>query len=136
MPFMPTKEAKMRYRRRGAPAIVIVIGTFYGVHWVFDRYHPSEPWAIFLALLQPLSLIVLATFIVQFLNEDRDEVQMAYRRHAVSWATAGLLAVSLCWNQLGVYKLAGAREVAPGMAIPVFVGFLIVALLALKRRYQ
>jgi len=136
MPFMPTKEAKMRYRRRGAPAIVVAIGTFFGVHSVFHRYHPSEPWAILLALLQPLSIIVLAAFIVQFLNEDRDEVQIAYRRHAVSWATAGLLALCLIWNQLGVYKLAGAREVAPGMAIPVFLGFLIVAGIVLKRRYQ
>ncbi|SFS09638.1 hypothetical protein SAMN05421771_1678 [Granulicella pectinivorans] len=134
MPFMPTKEAKIRYRTRAIPLLVVMIGLHFGVHWVFDTKHPTGALGVGLALLPPLSLVVLGGLIVQFLNADRDEVQMAYRRHAVAWATGGLLAVALVWNGLGVYGFAS--EVAPGMALPVFVGFLLVAGIALKRQYQ
>jgi hypothetical protein len=134
MPFMPTKEAKIRYRTRAIPALVAMLGLQFGVKWLFEHRHFQKPVAVVLALLPPLSIVVLGVLIVQFLNADRDEVQMAYRRHAVAWATAGLLAVALVWNGLGAYDLA--PDVAPGMAVPVFAGFLIVALLALKRRYQ
>lgn len=134
MPFMPSKAAKIRYRRLAIPALVVMIGLHVLVPWVFDTKHPVGALAVVLAILPPLSVVVLAALIVQFLSADRDEVQAAYRRHVVAWATGGLLAVCIVWNGLGMYGLA--PRVAAGVAFPIFLVFLILAGVVLKRRYQ
>ena len=134
MPFMPTKEAKIRYRTRAIPLLVMMLGLHFGMHWVFDTKHPVGAVALVLGVLPPLSLVLVGALVVQFLNADRDEVQIAYRRHAVAWATGGVLAVAMVWNGLAVYGLVA--EGTLGMALPIFIVFLIVAGIALKRQYQ
>jgi hypothetical protein len=134
MPFMPSPEDKQRYRRRVAPVLAIVVGCHYLTAYAFEHYHLSRPVAILVALLSPLSQLLLFTLIWQFLSQDRDEVQIAYRRDAIARATAGTLAVSVLWTGLKEYDLV--PDLPLGMAFPIFTVFLLIAGLAIRRRYR
>lgn len=134
MPFMPTKEAKIRYRTRAIPALLLMFGASYWANRVSEHGHAGKPLAIAVAVSLWLSIMLLVTLVIQFLNADRDEVQLAYRRHAVAWASGGLLATCLFWNGLEMFELA--PKVSAGTAVPVFLAYLMVAGIALKGRYQ
>jgi len=134
MPFKPTKEAKLRYRQRGIPALLATLATFYAVPWALEHYHLARPAAILVALLRPLSQFILFVYIIQFLSSDRDEVQVAYRRQAFTWATGGLFTFCLFWTGLAASRVVPDLSLA--YALPIFVGLLIVSGLALQRRYR
>ena len=134
MCFKPCSQAKSRYRRRGIPVGIAAISLFFLVRYYFAHHTPSRPVALLLASLPPLFMLLLYALIVQFLNSDRDEVQLAYRRHATTWATGGTLAVCFFWSGLVQYKVVHSASLA--LAPLIFFGFLAIALLALRRRYQ
>ena len=134
MPFKPSPQAKSRFRRRTIPVMIAVVAAHYLVRYYFAHHTPSQPVALLMASLPPLFLLLLYVLIVQFLNTDRDEVQVAYRRHAITWATAGTLAACLLWTGLALYKVV--PDASLGAALFIFLGTLVMALLALRRRYQ
>jgi hypothetical protein len=131
---MPCSQAKSRYRRRGIPVGIAAITVFFLVRYYFAHHTPSRPVALLLASLPPLFMLLLYALIVQFLNADRDEVQLAFRRHATTWATAGTLAACFFWSGLAEYKMV--PDVSLAVVPPIFIVFLTIALLALRRRYQ
>jgi hypothetical protein len=134
MPFKPSPQARSRYRRRAIPLLIAGTAIHFLVPYFFAHTTPSKPVAFLVASLQPLFLLLLFTLIMQFLNSDRDEVQLAFRRHAMAWATAGTLAVCVLWSGLAEYKMAPDESL--GAALPIFSVALLMALLALRRRYQ
>lgn len=134
MPFKPSPQAKSRYRRRAIPVLIAGTALHFQVPYIFAHYNPSQPVAFLVASLQPLFLLLLFTLIMQFLNSDRDEVQLAFRRHAITWATAGTLAVCLLWSGLVEYKMV--PDTSLGAVLPIFSVALLLAMLALRRRYQ
>ena len=87
MPFKPSPQARSRYRRRAIPVLIAGTAVHFLVPYYFAHYTPWKPIAFLVASLQPLFLLLLFTLIMQFLNSDRDEVQLAFRRHAMAWAT-------------------------------------------------
>jgi hypothetical protein len=134
MPFMPCSQARSRYRRRVFPVLIAATAAHFLVRNYFAHHTPSKPVALLMALLPPLFLLLLCLLMVQFLYQDLDEVQLAYRRHATTWASAGTLAVCLLWSGLAEYKVVPDAPLV--MAVPIFTVFLAIALLALRRRYQ
>jgi hypothetical protein len=134
MCFKLSPQAKSRFRRRAIPVGIAAIAVFFLVRYYFAHHTPSRPVALLLASLPPLFTLLLYVLIVQFLNADRDEVQVAYRHHAITWATAGTLAVCLLWNGLAEYKVV--PDTSLGAALVIFSVALLMALLALRRRYQ
>ena len=134
MPFKPSPQAKSRYRRRIIPVLLAGTAVHFLVPYYFAHHTLSQPMALLLASLEPLFLVLLYVLIVQFLNADRDEVQLAYRRHAITWATAGTLAACILWSGLAQYKMV--PDTSLGAVLPIFSVALLMALLALRRRYQ
>lgn len=134
MCFKLSPQAKSRIRRRAIPVGIAAIALLFLVRYYFAHHTPSRPVALLLASLPPLFMVLLYALIVQFLNADRDEVQVAYRRHATTWATGGTLAVCWLWSGLAQYKVVPDAPLAA--AVLIFIVFLAIALLALRRRYQ
>jgi quinol-cytochrome oxidoreductase complex cytochrome b subunit len=134
MPFMPCSQARTHFRRRAIPVLIAATAAHFLIRNYFAHHMPSQPVALLLASLPPLFMLLLYALIVQFLNSDRDEVQLAYRRHAITWATAGTLAVCLLWGGLAEYKVVPDESLV--VVLIIFVVALLIALLALRRRYQ
>src|ERR1035437_5051992 len=120
-----TPQAKSRFRRRAIPVMFAQTAVFFLVRYYFAHHTPSQPVALLLASLPPLFMLLLYVLIVQFLNADRDEVQVAYRRHAITWATAWTLAACILWSGLAEYKVV--PETSLGAALFIFLGALLIA---------
>jgi quinol-cytochrome oxidoreductase complex cytochrome b subunit len=114
--------------------LIAATAAHFLVRYYFAHHTPLQPVALLLVSLEPLLMVLLYVLIVQFLNADRDEVQHAYRRQAITWATAGTLAVCLLWGRLTEYKMAPDASLT--VVLPIFAAALVLALLALRRRYQ
>jgi len=126
--------SKSRFSPPRHPGGIAAIALLFLVRYYFAHHTPSRPVALLLASLPPLFMLLLYALIVQFLNADRDEVQVAYRRHATTWATGGTLACVGCGAGWRSTRWCPTRR--SQWRCWIFIVFLAIALLALRRRYQ
>jgi uncharacterized YccA/Bax inhibitor family protein len=86
--------------RRFLVAMLLYILFLFLAVWIFVHYRPVGPMAWILAVLPALAIIGQIAAFGLYLDEEKDEFQVAVGVQSMLWGIGGTLAVTVTWGFL------------------------------------
>lgn len=132
---MPERQSlpAQRYRRRVWPTMLAyVVLLVIAIEALEAQTVTGAPRYAF-ALLPSIPLVRVIALVAQAISSESDEFQRAIWAEGVLWGTAATMVATTVW---GFLEMAGARHVPLYCVFPFLTGATLVAMVALRRRYQ
>ena len=97
--------AQRAYQRRSVPLMIAYVVALAAAIWLHDRYAPTGPLAVALAILPSLPLIGVVWALGRLLVEEQDEYLRSLHVRQFMVATGFMLAVTCVWGFLETFAL-------------------------------
>jgi hypothetical protein len=101
--------------------------------WTLHSQAVSGTPRYLIALLPSIPLAGVIALVAQAISTETDEFQRAIWAEAVLWGTGATMVATTVW---GFLEMAGAPHVPLYWVFPFLTGATLVAIVALRRRYQ
>jgi len=108
--------------------VLLVVAT-----WTLDSKAVGGALRYAVALLPAIPLVGVIALVAQAISTEADEFQRAVWAQAVLWGTGTTMVASTVW---GFLEMAGAPHVPLTWVFPFLTAATLVAIFALRQRYQ
>lgn len=126
--------AAKRYIGRFMPTMAVYIAAIVFVSLGFAFFRPTGPLAWLLAIVPGMPVLVLIGVMGLYLKEEGDEFVRNLLVESMLWGIGLTMGVLTVWGLLEFY--VAAPRLPAFFAFPMFFGFMGLANLFVRRRYQ
>ena len=125
--------AAQRYSRRIWPVMLAYVVLLTAALWTARSPAVGNGFRYAIALLPAIPLVGVIALVARAISGEDDEFQRAVWIQAFLWGTAVTMAATTVW---GFFEMAGAPHVALYWVFPFFTAATLVAIFAVRQRYQ